>query len=120
MELLVIIFAIALQVFLTVKKISPFISLLVVAIVAGFLLGMPAPQILKSIETGVGSTLGGLALILCLGAILGKILEASGAAEKIAVTLIQRFGERKIQWAVLLTGFLIGIPLYYNAGFVIL
>ncbi len=120
MEILVIIFAIALQVFLTVKKVSPFISLLAVAIVAGFLLGMPAPQVLKSIETGVGSTLGGLALILCLGAILGKILESSGAAEKIAVTLIQRFGEKKIQWAVLLTGFLIGIPLYYNAGFVIL
>lgn len=120
MEILVIIFAIALQVFLTVKKVSPFISLLAVAILAGFLLGMPAPQVLKSIETGVGSTLGGLALILCLGAVLGKILEASGAAEKIAVTLIQRFGEKKIQWAVLLTGFLIGIPLYYNAGFVIL
>lgn len=120
MEILVIILAIALQVFLTVKKVSPFISLLAVAVFAGFLLGMPAPQVLKSIETGVGSTLGGLALILCLGAILGKILEASGAAEKIAVTLIRRFGERKIQWAVLLTGFLIGIPLYYNAGFVIL
>jgi Gnt-I system high-affinity gluconate transporter len=117
---LIIIFAIALQVFLTVKKINPFLSLLIVAITAGLLLGMPPGQLLKSIEKGVGSTLGGLALILCLGAVLGKILEASGAAEKIATTLIRKFGEKNIQWAVLLTGFLIGIPLYYNAGFVIL
>lgn len=120
MQLLIILFAIILQVFLTVKKINPFLSLLIVAITAGLLLGMPPAQLVKSIEKGVGSTLGGLALILCLGAVLGKILEASGAAEKIAITLIKKFGEKNIQWAVLLTGFLIGIPLYYNAGFVIL
>ncbi|HTH30162.1 MAG TPA: gluconate:H+ symporter [Lacibacter sp.] len=120
MQLLIILFAIILQVFLTVKKVNPFLSLLIVAITAGLLLGMPPAQLVKSIEKGVGSTLGGLALILCLGAVLGKILEASGAAEKIAVTLIKKFGEKNIQWAVLLTGFLIGIPLYYNAGFVIL
>jgi len=117
---LIIILAIALQVFLTVKKLNPFLSLLIVAITAGLLLGMPPGQLVKSIEKGVGSTLGGLALILCLGAVLGKILEVSGAAEKIAITLIKKFGEKNIQWAVLLTGFLIGIPLYYNAGFVIL
>ncbi len=120
MTILIILFAIALQVFLTVKKISPFLSLLIVAIVAGLLLGMSPSTLVKSIEKGVGSTLGGLALILCLGAVLGKILEASGAAEKIALTLIRLFGEKRIQWAILLTGFLIGIPLYYNAGFVIL
>ena len=120
MTILIIVLAIALQVFLSVKKISPFISLLIVAIVTGLCLGMPAADLLKSIEKGVGSTLGGLALILCLGAILGKILEESGAAEKITITLISGFGLKKIQWAVMLTGFLIGIPLYYNAGFVIL
>jgi Gnt-I system high-affinity gluconate transporter len=117
---LIIILAIALQVFLTYKKVSPFLSLLIVAIITGFCLGMEPKAILKSIETGVGSTLGGLALIICLGAILGKILEMSGAAEKIATSLISAFGKKNIQWAVLLTGFLIGIPLYYNAGFVIL
>lgn len=116
----IIIFAIALQVFLTVKKVSPFLSLLIVAIIAGALLGMPPAAILKSIEYGVGSTLGGLALIICLGAILGKILEEGGAAEKISSTLIKKFGQKNIQWAVMLTGFLVGIPLYYNAGFVIL
>ncbi|MFC0772038.1 gluconate:H+ symporter [Terrimonas alba] len=120
MTFLIILFAIALQVFLTVKKVSPFLSLLIVAIIAGLLLGMQPAALLKSVEQGVGSTLGGLALIICLGAILGKILEEGGAAEKISATLIKSFGEKNIQWAVLLTGFLIGIPLYYNAGFVIL
>jgi Gnt-I system high-affinity gluconate transporter len=120
MTFLVILFAIALQVFLTMKKLSPFLSLLIVAIITGLLLGMQPAAVLASIEKGVGSTLGGLALILCLGAILGKILETSGAAEQISSTLISGFGEKNIQWAVLLTGFLIGIPLYYNAGFVIL
>lgn len=120
MVFLIILFAIALQIFLTVKKVSPFLSLLLVAIISGLLLGMEPSALLVSIEKGVGSTLGGLALIVCLGAVLGKILEISGAAEQISGTLINGFGEKNIQWAVLLTGFLIGIPLYYNAGFVIL
>lgn len=120
MTILIIVLAIALQIFLSAKKVSPFISLLVVAILAGLFLGMKPGALLVSIEKGVGSTLGGLALIICLGAFLGKILEVTGAAEQITSTLIRAFGLRNIQWAVLLTGFLIGIPLYYNAGFVIL
>ncbi len=120
MIFLIIISAIALQIFLTYKKVSPFLSLLIVAILAGLFLGMKPDAILLSIKNGVGNTLGGLALIICLGAILGRILEAGGAAERISTTLINGFGEKNIQWAVLLTGFLIGIPLYYNAGFVIL
>jgi len=120
MPLLIILLGIALQIFLTVKKVSPFLSLLIVAILIGFLLGMQPAAILTSVEKGVGSTLGGLALIICLGAILGKILETSGAAEQISTTLIKSFGEKNVQWAMLLTGFLVGLPLYYNAGFVIL
>ena len=120
MNFLVIIFAIALQVFLTIKKVSPFLSLLFVAIISGLLLGMHPAELLASVEKGVGSTLGGLALILCLGATLGKILEISGAAEQVSLTLIRSFGEKNIQWAIMITGFLIGIPIYYNAGFVIL
>jgi len=120
MIFLIILLAITFQVFLTIKKVSPFLSLLIVAIITGLCLGMQPADLLKSIEKGVGSTLGGLALIICLGAILGKILEVSGAAEQISATLIKSFGQQNIQWAVLLTGFLIGIPLYYNAGFVIL
>ena len=120
MNILIIILAIAAQVFLSIKKLSPFLSLILVAIVTGLCMGIEPMALIKTIEKGVGSTLGGLALIICLGAILGKILEISGAAEQIATTLIKGFGVKYIQWAVLLTGFLIGIPLYYNAGFVIL
>ena len=120
MTLLVILFAILFQVFLTTKKVSPLLSLLIVSIITGLMLGMAPTDLLKSMEKGVGSTLGGLALILCLGAVLGKILEESGAAERITSTLIEKFGEKNIQWAIMLTGFLVGIPLYYNAGFVIL
>lgn len=120
MTFLIILGAIALQIFLTVKKVSPFLSLLVVAILAGFCLGMTPEGILASIKKGVAETGSAVLLIICLGAILGKILESSGAAEKISSVLINAFGPKNIQWAMLLTGFLIGIPLYYNAGFVIL
>ena len=120
MPLLILLFAIALQVFLTAKKVSPFLSLLIVAIATGLALGMQPAAVLASVEKGVGSTLGGLALVICLGAVLGKILEISGAAEQISVTLIRSFGIRQIQWAMVTTGFLIGLPLYYNAGFIIL
>ncbi|MGJ4802324.1 gluconate:H+ symporter [Luteimonas sp. SDU82] len=117
---LIIAAAIALQIFLTARKFSPFLSLLIVAIPMGLALGMSPQDLLKTIDNGVGSTLAGLALVIVLGAILGKVLEESGAAEKIANTLIARFGEKNIQWALLLTGFLVGIPLYFNAGFIIL
>ena len=120
MPLLIIAFGILIQVYLTYKKVSPFLSLLIVAILVGLFLGMEPMTLLRSIEVGVGSTLGGLALILCLGAILGKFLEQSGAIGQISSTLINQFGEKHVQWAVLLTGFLVGLPLYYNAGFVIL
>ena len=120
MPLLIIALGIILQVFLTYKKVSPFLSLLIVAILLGIFLGMDLPQLISSIEKGVGSTLGGLALILCLGGVLGKFLEQSGAIGQISSTLINQFGEKHVQWAVLLTGFLVGLPLYYNAGFVIL
>lgn len=120
MPLLILLFAIALQIFLTAKKLSPFLSLLIVAILAGLMLGMSPGAVLVSIEKGIGGTLGGLALIICLGAILGKILETSGAAERISTSLIHSFGEKNIQWAIAVTGLLVGIPLYYNAGFVIL
>jgi gluconate transporter len=120
MILFIIILAIAFQIFLSVKKVNPFLSLLVVAILSGLFLGMSPAELIKSIENGVGSTLAGLTLIICFGAVLGKILESSGAAKKISLTLIKAFGVKNIQWSLLLTGFLVGIPLFYNAGFVIL
>jgi len=120
MTFLILLLAISLQVFLTYKKMSPFLSLVIVAILAGLFLGLQPADLLNSIKTGAGTTFGDVGLIICLGAILGRILEASGAAEQISSTLINSFGIKYIQWAMLVTGFLIGIPLFYNAGFVIL
>ena len=120
MQLVIIVLAVGLQIFLTSKKVSPFLSLLIVAILTGLSLGMQPDVLLKSVKIGVGSTLGEIALIICLGAILGKILELSGAAGQIANTLINSFGIKNIQWAVMLTGLLVGIPLFYSAGFIIL
>jgi Gnt-I system high-affinity gluconate transporter len=120
MQLVIIVLAIGLQIFLTYKKVSPFLSLLIVALLAGLAFGMQPDVLLKAVKTGVGNTLGDVLLIICLGAILGKILELSGAASQIANTLINSFGKKNIQWAVLLTGFFVGIPLFYNAGFIIL
>jgi Gnt-I system high-affinity gluconate transporter len=120
MQLVIIVLAIGLQIFLTYKKLSPFLSLMIVALLAGLAFGMQPETLLKAVKTGVGNTLGDVALIICLGAILGKILELSGAASQIANSLIRSFGKKNIQWAVLLTGFFVGIPLFYNAGFIIL
>ena len=94
MQLVIIVLAIGLQIFLTYKKVSPFLSLLIVALLAGLAFGMQPDILLKAVKTGVGSTLGDVILIICLGAILGKILELSGAATRIANTLISSFGKK--------------------------
>lgn len=96
------------------------ISLLAVAIITGLLLGMPGNKVMKSITDGVGSTLGSMVMVLALGAMMGKLIEDSGSAKKIVFILIKAFGKSNIQWAVLLTGLMVGIPLFYNAGFVVL
>jgi Gnt-I system high-affinity gluconate transporter len=120
MTILIILLAIAFQIFLSVKKVNAFLSLLIVAILCGLFLGMTPSVLIKSVETGVGSTLAGLTLIICLGAVLGRILDSGGGAKRISLTLIKAFGIKNIQWSLMLTGFLVGIPLFYNAGFVIL
>ena len=96
------------------------IALIAVAIVTGLLLGMPASKVMGSISNGIGSTLGSMVMVLALGAMMGKLIEDSGSAKKIVFILIKAFGKKNIQWAVLLTGLLVGIPLFYNAGFVVL
>lgn len=96
------------------------IALLLVSIITGLLLGMPAVKVMSSVSNGIGSTLGGMVMVLALGAMMGKLIEDSGSARKIVYVLIGVFGKRHIQWAVLLTGLMVGIPLFYNAGFVVL
>lgn len=100
-------------------KIDTFIAFILVAIALGFASGMDVPAITTAIQKGVGNTLGDLVLIIGFGAMLGKLVADSGAAQRITDTLIALFGRKYIQWGLALAGFVIGIPLFYNAGFVI-
>lgn len=100
-------------------KIDTFISFLLVSIGLGLASGLDVPTVGKAIQKGVGGTLGDLVLIVGFGAMLGKMVADSGAAQRITDALIGVFGKKYIQWGIALAGFVIGIPLFYNAGFVI-
>jgi len=120
MALLTILFCIILLVILVSwAKVNPFLAFLIVSITAGLLLGIPLDKITASVQKGLGDTLGSITIIICLGAMLGKLVAESGAAQKIADVLVNAFGVNHIQWALLIVGFIIGIPLFYNTGFVL-
>jgi len=120
MDLLLVLLGIIILLILILKKVNPMLALLIVSVITGLMLGLPVQKIMSSISNGIGSTLGGMLMVLALGAMVGKLAEDSGAAKKIVYVLIKIFGVKHIQWAVLLTGILVGIPLFYNAGFVVL
>jgi len=101
-------------------KVEPFLSFLFVSVFAGFLLGIPLPEIMGAIQRGIGDLLGSLVIVIVLGAMLGKIVASSGAAQQISTFLMQLFGKNNIHWAIALTGFIVGIPLFFNVGFVLL
>ncbi|KZE71254.1 gluconate permease [Paenibacillus jamilae] len=101
-------------------KLNTFISLIIVSFGVALALGMPLEEIVKTIEAGLGGTLGHLALIFGLGAMLGKLIADSGGAQRIAMTLVDKFGERNIQWAVVAASFIIGIALFFEVGLVLL
>ena len=105
---------------ITWGKVNPFLAFLVVSIIAALLLGMPLSKIAQSVNKGIGDTLGSLVIVIVLGAMLGKLVAESGAAQKIAHTLRDVFGYKNLPWAMSLTGFIVGIPLFYNVGFVLL
>jgi Gnt-I system high-affinity gluconate transporter len=101
-------------------KLNPFITFILVSLFVGIAEGMDLETVVNSIQKGIGNTLGFLIMILGLGAMLGKLVADSGAAQRITSSLIARFGIKYIQWAVVLTGFIVGIPMFYTVGFVIL
>ena len=101
-------------------KVQPFLAFLVASSVAAILLGLPIDKVPGVLEKGVGNILGGLLGIVCIGAMFGKLVANSGAAQKIAMVLMRVFGEKHLTWALMFTGFLVGIPLFYNVGFVLL
>ena len=121
MTLLILGFCIVCLILLiTWGKVNPFLAFLVVSIVAALLLGMPMNSIAQSVNKGIGDTLGSLVIVIVLGAMLGKLVAESGAAQRIAHTLRNVFGYKNLPWAMSLTGFIVGIPLFYNVGFVLL
>src|SRR5690554_198058 len=101
-------------------KINPFISFLISSILAGFLLGIPVEHIAGSVQKGMGDLLGGLVVIIIIGAMLGKLVADSGAAQRISEFLMALSGKKYINWAMMVTGFVVGIPLFFNVGFVLL
>ena len=105
---------------IAVFKLNAFISFIIACLVVGIFQGMELESIIQSIQKGIGSTLGFLVLILGLGAMLGKLVADSGAAQRITSRLVDSFGIKNIQWAVVLAGFIVGIPMFYTVGFVIL
>lgn len=105
---------------ITWVKLNAFLAFFIVAVLAGLLLGQPVDTIIGSVQKGIGDTLGSLVIIITLGAMLGKIVAESGAARKIAAVLLAVFGRRYLQWALMVTGFIIGIPLFYGVGFVLM
>lgn len=101
-------------------KINPFIVLLVVSIVLAVGAGMPMDKVVKAFETGVGGTLGHIALVIGLGTMLGKMMAESGGAERIATTLIEWFGEKHVHWAMMCIAVIVGLPVFFEVGFVLL
>ncbi|WP_276169073.1 gluconate:H+ symporter [Zobellia alginiliquefaciens] len=101
-------------------KLNAFIAFIIVSLLVGVAEGMDFETVTKSIQSGIGNTLGYLILILGLGAMLGKLVADSGAAQRITTQMVEKFGKKHIQWAVVLTGFIVGIPMFYTVGFVIL
>jgi gluconate transporter len=121
MILLPIIAAVALLILLIAAgKVPPFVAFIVASLAAALLLGMPLAKIPGSIEHGIGDLLGGLAGVILLGAMFGKLIADSGAAQRIAESLIGLFGQKRLPIAMTVTGFIVGIPLFYNVGFVLM
>ena len=101
-------------------KVPAMIAILVGAVLIGLGSGMPFDQIVTAVDDGVGNTLKGIALLVGLGSMFGAILEISGGAKVLAETLVDRFGDRKAAWALAITGLVIAIPVFFDAGLIIL
>lgn len=117
----IVLSAVAILLFLVLKlKVSAFIALLLTSIYVGILSGMPLSAITQSIQDGMAGTLGFVATVVGLGAIFGQMLESSGGAESLAHYLVRKFGKERAPWAMVLTGFIVAIPVFFDVGFIIL
>lgn len=112
---------IALLLFLVVKlRVPAFLALLVTSLLVGLSSGLEPQQVIDSVKNGMGGTLGFVAIVVGLGAILGQILESSGGIERVAKSLINSFGPEKTQWSLGITGFIVAIPVFFDVAFIIL
>ncbi|ANU09476.1 gluconate transporter [Planococcus antarcticus DSM 14505] len=119
--IMVAVAGIFLLLFLVIRtKLHAFVALLLVSLLVGIAAGMPLNEVITSIQNGMGGTLGFVAVVVGLGAMFGKMLEVSGGAERLAATMISKFGEDKAQWALGVTGFIVAIPVFFDVGFIIL
>jgi gluconate:H+ symporter, GntP family len=121
MLLVYAVIAIALLILLITRfKVYPFLVLIIVSLLLGLVAGMPMQTIVKSFETGNGNTLGHIAIVVGLGTMLGKMMAESGGAERVATTLINWFGEKHIHWAMMVVAIIVGLPVFFEVGFVLL
>lgn len=112
---------IALILYLIIRtKLHAFVALLIGSLVIGVAAGMPFEAVLASISGGVGSTLGSIAVVIGLGAMFGRMLEVSGGAESLASALLSKSGERNAQWPLLIVGFIVAIPVFFDVAFIVL
>ncbi len=111
---------VSLIVLIAIVKLNPVITLLVTALGLAIVAGMPLPAIVHSFESGVGGTLGHIAIILALGTMLGKMMAESGAADQIAHTLVRVFGEKNVPWAMVVIALIVGLPAFFEVAFVLL
>ena len=101
-------------------KVHPFVALVAVSLGLGAATGMSPGALVKAFQDGVGATLGTIAVVVGLGTMLGKMMAESGGATRIATTLIGWFGERRVHWALMVVAFIVGIPVFFQVGFVLL
>src|SRR3984885_10110551 len=121
MLLVYAVIAIALLILLITRyKVYPFLVLIIVSLLLGLAVGMPMSKIVSAFETGNGNTLGHIAIVVGLGTMLGKMMAESGGAERIANTLIGWFGEKHIHWAMMFVAIIVGLPVFFEVGFVLL
>ncbi|GKQ43392.1 gluconate permease [Companilactobacillus sp. RD055328] len=121
MDLLVLLLGIILLLVLIIKfKINTFVSLVITAILVGIGLGMPLPDVATSVQAGIGGQLGELSIVFGFGAMLGRLVADAGGAYRISHTLIEKFGKKRLQMAIVLASFIIGIALFFEVGMVLL
>lgn len=121
MPLLIVVLGVLLLIFLITKlKLNTFVSLIITSFVVAFALGIPLDKVPTTITEGLGNQLGSLAIVFGMGSMIGKLVSDAGGGHRIAHTLIEKFGRKRIQIAVILASFIIGLALFFEVGLVVL